>query len=513
MHNLTFPMLGTISSVEITQDSPAEDALNKLRDAIADKLVKALQATSFIEKGKFIHAIEHCLNDARTLCNFPQLLGRPLVAIVPADASANQIIAPLADFEPAWNTQITLPRLLTQAAGQPGIEVISATGKPVNLKDLPGHNSLTPYRLEGEELKVLLNLPEDGIDPRSLCRGLHCQVNLKPSNMAFLILPPQEFGKADSGKLLAHCDAVIVLGKMANQKSLKVLRNNFNMPVYFLTNSNVDDEIRYLQSRYAGREIVHKSPGDFWQLLQTLDTPTQRITLKDRLLAEILAIEEDLANQIQGRKALMNKLQRDNTLFAGDRIGLGEILEAMRKSIHQDIQNLNKQKADFSRAAEEVLDAAKAVEKLIQEGQAHKEHNSHAKLSSGVMRPGSLWRRIILRSLVAGYPMQAAEYQDKFEGMYPKDAFLTRMYLENQKGHKPGKQEIEQLRHLPDSPEALRAKIFFRNELGLSEDDCINIAAILPRPKSADECYFWALHNYAKYQDAKKNSRQERPHF
>lgn len=505
MHNLTFPLLGAISSIEITEDSEPEKKLNELRDIFNTKLMPELRKAPYVAKSRLAQSVGRSIEDARTLCNFPQLLGKPLVGIVIADSSSANILHNLSDDNGIWKSAISLPCLVTHAGDKAGVEAISSTGKPINFGSMPDHPAGSPCELTAEELKALEDLPKDGINPRSICPALHCRIPLKRADLAFLILPQEEFHQRESSRLLSQCNAMIVAGRMEDGKSLQILRDQFNMPVYFLTSSNVDNEIKYLRSRYAGRQVECQSPDSFNKILDSLSRPVERMTLKDRLLAEFLDVEEDIANRISRRKELMDSLKRDSTLFVNGDGELDDMLESTRKSLREDIQALDDRKNSFATVAGNVLEAAKIFEKNLHDSQPASRVDRRARLWTGVMRPGSIWRRIILRSLVSGNTSQAMEYQARFEEVDPEQAFLTGMYIERHQGNTPGWDRLEKLRFLPDSPEALRAKIFFRHELGLSDTDCANIAAILPRPKSPDEKYYWALHQYEIYQGDKNS--------
>lgn len=508
MNDLTFPLLGALSSTEITQDNAAEQKLNELRKVIASELAPALRATAYPAKGRLEHALERCLADAATLAALPTLLGKACIGIV-AENPSIMLDGLGVNSHNSWNRKTTLPRLVFDQKGQPSVEVLSHGGQTLSLATSMSDKSEHDRKaLTDKEFETLLDLENDHIDPREVIAALVCMAPLKYAYSSFLILPPGEFCRPGSGKLIGQCDAMIILGNLDNNESIRILRDNFTMPIYFVTDKPanlIQNTVEYLRSRYAGRIVEIVAQDDLNNLLVSLDNHVQRVTLHDRLLAETLNVEEYLSQQIAQRSALAESLKRDSVLFIND--SLQDILEDTRKNLLDEIKALQEQGKNFAVARQNMLAEAVNAEKVLAKKAPTTGGDGTLRLHAGVMRPGALWRRIILRAIVSGHMNIAEEYQEKFWHVYPKQAFLTDLYLRKHKNQSITSDNIHQLREMPDSPEVLRAKIYFRQELGLTDQDCANIAALLPRCKDAAEKYFLALHLYEIYRQDKKSGK------
>lgn len=515
MNTLTLPLLGALSSTEIVADNDLEQALGKVRRSIDDKVYSELRSSRFVAKSRLARALERCINDAVTLCVLPQLLGRACIGIVEGAMPLQGSISALGGECGSLASQpLLLPRLLLPAENASRrIQALSLGGKIINFSELDGHPADMAEVLTNEEYETLLGLTGDGINPRDVISALLHWTPLWRSNSTYLLLPHEELCSSGSSKLVAQCNAIIIMGNSIPYEYLEPLRNNFTMPIHIISEnmSDVQDMAEYLKSRYAGRHVDILPPHELENLLSALDIPVQRITLHDRLLAELLQVEEDLSTRIERARDLEKALKRDSILASQAEEALNERLETSQKALHTGIESLLREKKHFSGAISEVLQAAGEFETCLRSSMPHEASPTH--LHAGAMRPEALWRRIILRALVSGEMELAEKYQAKIEGVYPDQAFLTALYIRNKKGLPVSEDEITRLRFMPDSPETLRAKIYFRKELGLTEKDCSNIAAILPHRKDAVEKYYWARHLYDVYQENKKNGHTGRPPF
>lgn len=514
MNTLTLPLLGALSSTESGQDTTLEGAVGKVRKSIAN-MEKELRASRFVAKSRLERALERCINDTETLCVLPQLLGHACIGIVEGAMPLWILLPALGEECAALASQpLLLPRLLfpPEKAAR-AIRALSLDGKIINFSELDGHPADMAEALTPEEYETLMGLTEDGIHPRDVISALLHFTPLRRPDSTYLLLPPEEFLRAGSGKLVAQCNTIIILGNVTPHEALEPLRNNFTMPVYIISEnaSDVQSLAEYLKGRYAGRQVDILPPHELENLLDALNAPVERITLHDRLLAELLQVGEDLSTKIELARDMEKALKRDSVLASQTEEALGERLEASRKAIMEEIQSLNLEKKKFSEASSAVLQAAEEVEKLLQAETPPAA--SPARLHAGAMRPEALWRRIILRALVAGDMDLAKKYQARFEALYPDQAFLTSLYYRKKKGRPISADELNRLRFMPDSPETLRAKIYFRRELDLTEQDCVNIVKILPRQKDAAEKYYFAWHLYQVYQENKHSGTSESPTF
>lgn len=515
MNILTLPLLGALSSTDITEDNELQKELNKVRKSIHEEVDPKLRSCRFVAKSRLARALERCINDADTLCVLPQLLGRSCIGIVEGSLPLQGIISALGEGLAAHaEGPLLLPHLLLPQDEHRGrVRALSHAGKIINFSDLVGHPADAGNDLTDEEYRTLMGLTGDGINPRDVIAALVHFTPLRRKNSTYLLLPREEFCRAGASKLAAHCNAIIIMGNVTPYEILEPLRNNFTMPIYIISGnaSDVQGIAAYLKGRYAGRQVEILPPHELENLLSSLDTPVQRVTLHDRLLAELLQVEEDLSAQIERVQDLEKALKRDSVLAGQAQEALGERLEASQKAIRGAIKSLKREKDTFSQARSAVLQTAEEMEKCL-DSKTPKDL-SPTRLHAGAMRPEALWRRIILRALVAGDMPLAEKYQAKIEGIYPDQAFLTSLYIRKKKGLPISGDEIARLRFMPDSPETLRAKIYFRKELDLTEQDCIEIVKLLPRQKDAAEKYYFAWHLYQVYQGNKQSAATSSPTF
>ncbi len=517
MNHLTLSLLGAISSTEIVDDNELEQMLNKLRDNINNHLTPALYSTSYVAKSRWQLAVERVLKDTSTICGLPWLLGRACIGIVVANPNLESRLKCLGNFSiNVWKLPIVAPYLLLGDNGSPHIQALSRAGKIVNLAEIDGHPENAQKTLTGEELQTLLELAQDGINPRDVISALLYFTPLTRLKSSYLVFTPDEFGRQGSGKLLAQCDAMIVLGNNADSAWFKLLRDNFTMPVYLLADNAAwaDYARNYLQSRYAGRTVEIMSPDLFGSILDKLDGHVERITLKDRLLAEILNVEEDLNRKIGRMKQLSVLLKQDSVLISGgNSTQINDMLEKSQKALRTEMGQMEKHKKSLADAARLALEEADGLEEKLREIAPAKSHDEKLRLHAGVTRPEALWFRIILRALAAGRQELAETYQTKLGSAYPDQGFLSSLYFARNRQRQLTREQIERLRNMPDDPEVLRAKIYFRNALGLTSQECANISALLPYRKDAAEKYYWACYLNEKYQEGKKTGERGFPEF
>ncbi len=508
MNKLTLPLLGALSAIDVAQDNPLEQKLDQLRSAVDTTFFPVLNQSSYVDKGRLKLSIDRCLNDVATLCNVPQLLGRTCIGFVTGDSAGTDLFSRLGVLKDSlYLKDIGVPYLLFHTNEKSHIQILLQTGKIANMGGLENHPEDDQYSLTPVEYNTLLELEAYGINIRSVVPAFLYFTTLKRHNSSYLILPHNEFAQEGSGRLIAQCNAIIVYDTQLDSDALQILRDNFTMPVYFVTSNedSVRESINFLKSKYAGRVIETIDIAKLDNLLDSLSGYVERITLHDRLLAEMLNVDEFLSLDIVQHKELEKSLKKDSVLFVNKGSNLEGIIEKFQKDQKHSIRILNNKIDKFSEARQEILAIAKELEDMLH-SEVAPNTGIPTCIHAGVMRPEALWRRIILRSLVSGKLEVAEKYQALYAMVYPEQSFLTEIYILKNKKIKLSGEQISKLRYMPDSPEVLRAKIYFREELNLSEQDCANIAALLPRPKDKDEKYYWACHLYEIYQNDKKLS-------
>ncbi|UTF51819.1 hypothetical protein NLA06_08015 [Desulfomicrobium sp. ZS1] len=521
MNNRTFPLLAALSSTDIVEDNELEKNLNGLRKSIEDELLPRLYESRYIEKSRLELGLDSVLKDAATLCRRPELLGRTCVGIVCADDTALPVIDALGHdrdslaafdcdsrFHHAWTMRTSIPLWLVHDADNPRVTVADLMGRDVALNGIIGDRENKRIALLPEEYETLLALGEDGIDPRDVVSALSYFVPLKRPQSVYFILPPQEFERDGYEKYIAQCDVVFVCGTVHNEYCINALCDNFNMPVYFVAKdaAAVRDTVKIIKDKVPERIVDVVNIKDVDCLLDSYNGYVDRITIYDRLMYEMLAFIESVSIKIAQHRNLTDDIKRDYILSLKTQSNINDILEKIQNDFLQNNTMLEKNKDDFSAAYHRVLADAADLEALLRNiGPARPSNEANGRLHAGPMSHSSLWRRIILRALASDNPALAEKYQNKFAKLYPEQAFVTELYINKNKQIPISPSSIEQLRHMPDNPEVFRAKIFFREELGLSEQDCAEIAALLPKHKNADEKYFWAVHLNEVYQQHKKN--------
>lgn len=364
MNKLTLPLLGALSSTEIAEDNPLEQKLNRLRSLIDSAIIPALRASSYVGKSRLERSLERCINDTATLCGLPRLLGRACVGIVAGETPLKPIWTALEQTTGnPGDRRISLPYLIMHENEYPRIQAFSLSGKTISLGALENHPQGSPETLTQEEYETLLDLSGDGINSRDVVSALLYFTPLRRPASSYLLLPPDEFGRQGSGKLIAQCNAMIICGAIADPASLEALRNDFTMPVHIMADNEADVQplAAWLKSRYAGRQVEIHETGELDTLLDRLDGYVERITLHDRLLSEMLRVEEELSVNIARRATLDRALKRDSVFFTGGENNLDELLEKSQKDLRQSIKNLEKEKKNFSAACQDTLAEASAV--------------------------------------------------------------------------------------------------------------------------------------------------------
>ncbi len=262
-----------IPAVMQTRDSMFEEIKNKIDEnmsAAQDALEQAKKEKENLQT-EYEDNIARIKADVETLKN---MVIRACIGIVVANPNLESRLKCLGNFSiNVWKLPIVAPYLLLGDNGSPHIQALSRAGKIVNLAEIDGHPENAQKTLTGEELQTLLELAQDGINPRDVISALLYFTPLTRLKSSYLVFTPDEFGRQGSGKLLAQCDAMIVLGNNADSAWFKLLRDNFTMPVYLLADNAAwaDYARNYLQSRYAGRTVEIMSPDLLGSILVKLD--------------------------------------------------------------------------------------------------------------------------------------------------------------------------------------------------------------------------------------------------
>ena len=432
MNKLILPLLGALSSVELGQENPLEKKLDKLRSVVDNTLFPALTQSSYIEKGRFKLSIDRCLNDAATLCNMPQLLGRSCIGFVTEASTGTDLLSRLGVRIDNFRLEcIDVPYVLFNTNEESYIQILLQTGKIANMGKLENHPQDKQYSLTPIEYKTLLDLGMYGINTRSVVPAFLYFTTLKYHDSSYIILPNNEFVQEGSGKLIAQCDVIIVFETQLNSDALQILRNNFTMPVYFVTSNpdSVNDSINFLKSKYAGRVVKAIDITELDTLIENLSGYVERVTLYDRLLAEMLNVVEFMSLGIVQYNDLEQALKKDSVLLVDADSNLEEIMDKFQRDLKSKVNKLNKNRNKFAKAMQEVLAEARKIEDDLHSLAGQTFSNSPLRIHAGVMRPESLWRRIILRSIVSGNLSIAEHYQALYSKVYPEHAFLTEIYI------------------------------------------------------------------------------------
>lgn len=523
MNDRTFPLLAALSSTDILEDNELEKNLNELRKSIEGELLNRLYESSYIEKNRLELALDRVLKDAATLCSRPELLGRTCVGIVCADDTALPVIDALgykcdslgaydcdSRFHNAWTMRTTLPLQLFHSTDNPRVTVIDLMGRDVVLNGNSGDRENRRIALLPEEYTTLLTLAQDGIDPRDVVSALSYFVPLKRPHSVYFIVSPEEFERESYDKYMDQCDAVFVCGSLDNEHCISALRDNFNMPVHFVAKdaSAVQSTIRMMKDKSTDRIVNFIGVDDVDRLLDDYNGYVERITIHDRLMCEMLAFIEFVSIKVAQNRRMNDAIRRDCILSVKTQSNINDILEKIQNDFLNKKNKLQKSKEVFLTAYDRVLEKAANLEALLRNsGSVRPVNGGSGRLHAGTMRSSSLWRRIILRALMSENIVLAEKYQQRFAEFYPEQAFITKLYIDKNNHIPIPTSSIEQLRNMSDNPEVLRAKIYFREELGMSEHDCAEMAALLPRHKDADEKYFWAVHLNKVYQQHKKDGK------
>lgn len=521
MNSLTFPLLAALSSTDIVEDNELEKNLNGLRKIIEDELLPRLYESSYVEKSRLELALDRVLKDAATLCSRPELLGRTCVGIVCADDTALPVIDTLgyscellaafdcdSRFQNVWTMRTSIPIHLYHSVDNPHVTVADLMGRDVALNRISCDLKSRRTALLPEEYSTLIALDQNGIDPRDVVSTLSYFVPLKRPQSVYFIVSPKEFEREGYGKFMAQCDAVFVCGPLYNEHCISALRDNFNMPVHFVAKdtSAVQATIRMMKDKSIDRIVNVIGVDDVDRLLDDYNGYVERITIYDRLMCEMLAFVEFVSIKAALNRNLADAIKRDCILSVKTQSNINDILERIQNDFLKKNRILQKSKEDFLTAYDRVLEKAANLEALLRNSSSVRPVNGGSgRLHAGTMRPSSLWRRIILRALMSENIALAEKYQQRFAEFYPEQAFITKLYIDKNKHIPIATRSIEQLCNMSDNPEVLRAKIYFREELGMSEHDCAEMAALLPRHKDADEKYFWAVHLNKVYQQHKKD--------
>jgi len=541
VNELTFPLLAALATVEDASSQNKQNIvfqhLGKLCKAIDDSLPPIIDSSSYVEKSRMRSSIAQALDDATFLVNYPELLGKTCVGLILADSSAETIINDIAEADARlavfsehghspWSGHVQAPQLLTNDDKQPRAQIMSLRGGYANFAQIPGHPANLPLSITPDEYRTFLDLKSDGIKPADMLIALAWFTPLKRKQAAYLLLRPEDMANSALDPLLRQCDVILVCGNLDNEKCLEILANNFRMPVFFervqpkelidrlFIRENhkahpsdlLKNQMQILRKSFIGREvdeICFEQLNDFFNFYNCY---IERVTTKDRIRSELLAL---LEKDTQDRNIIIQMNKRLNKLLQTTWNLRPEFEKTLNKLISKNNsyeKDLNNQISSSSSAISSVLELATDFEKAMEDKFKSNSDSWHKPwLNCGDIQPSTVWRRIILRSMEAGDMDTARQYQVKLAAKFPKAAAITKLYMNRKNSVAISKSDIENLRLMPDSQEVFRARIYFRDELGLSKHDCAEIAGLMKRPQSADEKYFYALHLRERYERLKES--------
>lgn len=515
MYTAAFSLLAVLASTD-KQEATAEQqnverACSALQKYVHDELLTFLMQSSYPEKSRMETAITRAISETVTLYGNPELLGNACTGIICADDTALSIFEELTASPAAfWQSNqgqngagMPLPVRLCHHTGTPYMQLANLAGQTVTLS-ADGRTELSP-----EEFHCLIHM--DGINPRDIASSLAYFTELKRKHSLYFLVSPEEFEHEGYATFFSHCNAIIIAGEVKNSHCLQVLKDKFHAPIYYISKNGLHDKYvqyfkKYINSTSTGRSIEIVPVQQISHLLNCLDINVERITLRDRLMSEMLAYIE----YINGKFAQSYELQKNiksNTVYTQN-CEIENLLTSNLNIWKERTEKYKNAQLQFTTIYNEILKKAKNVEDALRGLQPRETGKEKTALHAGSLRPSSMLRRIILRLLASGEAAQARLYQQKFAELYPDQAFITGLYLQEfeNSGWRKNMDESsrEKLRNMPDSPEVLRAKIYFRDALQLTPHDCSEIAALLKRHKDADEKYFWAYHLNELYTEGKK---------
>lgn len=529
MNELTFPLLAALASVqensgESLEQKEALEALGRLRQTIEAALPKMLDESRYMEKSRLRASIGHALDDATLLAACPELVNRTCVVMIMAEAHISQVKklftdgdSDLREFSSAgnmpWDWPLQMPQLLIHAEENPHAQIMTASGGFANLyENVPDHDSARPLWLAPDEYGALAGLAADGIEPANMATALAWFAPLSHAHAAYLLIRPQDIRTPDIRRLMLQCESAVICGALHDEECLDAMATEFHMPVYFLGGDRIDVETqtRRIAGSFIGRKVEILSYRNLEQFFERHTGYIERVTVRDRIHSELLALLEDSAKRVQSCRQLKTRIHSFIDSTADIRHDLDGKLRQVDAKNTELIDNLSESLRRSREGMNRILEAAEAFEKTMLPFKSDV-HGWHAPwLNCGEMRPETVWRRIVLRCLSVGDTATAALYQAKYAQLFPEPAHITKMYIDYMDSGAVSGNALERLRHMPDSQEVFRAKIFFRNALGLTAHDCAEIASLMKRPQSADEKYAYAAHLREAYDNARnKNCAQQ----
>ncbi|MDO5537509.1 MAG: hypothetical protein Q4F72_08285, partial [Desulfovibrionaceae bacterium] len=515
MQTDSFSLLAALSSTDSVRETDAEKKCGEIGACLGDELLPLVYASDYQEKSRMETALTRALDEARALCLHTELLGRSCVGIVLADAKALPVLEGLVAADASLGAHGTARAFLREACsagrsvpvrlapedGRPAVTVAGLDGRETVLDAESGRTELLPG-----EYRLLTRLA--GINPRDVVSSLSCRTRLARQRSTYLIVSPEEFSRDGHMAALAHCDVILVLGRTDHEQCLQALAEGLHIPVHFAVKGRPDRAVQAAVERVR-RSGTDRVCGvldlkDVPRFLDGWDRRSDRLTNHDRLLSELLSYREHTALAMRDNEALIATIRRDSVLSEQSSQHIDDLLESKRRQLARLGRELETQLQAFSAMQDKALRLAKELEAQLA-ALSPADDGGAAVPHTGSTRPVSVWRRIVLRLLMSGDRGGAERYQKKFAAAFPDQAFITGLYIvENSRragrGSGPSRDDIEKLRRMPDSPEVLRAKIFFRDALDLTMHDCAEIAALLRHHKDADEKYYMAEHLNERYQ-------------
>ncbi|MBQ9419768.1 MAG: hypothetical protein IJU31_05255, partial [Synergistaceae bacterium] len=247
------------------------------------------------------------------------------------------------------------------------------------------------------------------------------------------------------------------------------------------------------------------SASEVEKILDQYNSKSNNVTLTDRLKAEMFTYEAELDRQVANYRKNSEALRRDALMQ--NIAGTSDLIADKVKELDDLIRNIERWRnwqAKFQTAERKTLfEMSDALEAAMMKTVPNEIASQNvSRFQTGLTSPKSLFLKIALKSIELGNTKTALSYQRKIENVYPDTAFLIGLYCRGSIGYS----DVEKLRYMPDSDDVLKAKIHFRRELNLSENDCANIAGILRELETPDELYFYAMHVYNLYRDRRSVS-------
>lgn len=473
--------------LNIGEEYGCDPLIAELDDQLFNHLKKTLQEGNYLEKAKLLQNLQYWKSRLDLYLEYPFLVGKTIVGIINGGKHQSykfykEILNLSKEEAEVYKENQGIPTILI-----PDDQIIKYTVKnkyhkqqEIDLKDIRLINTLSW---------------KDNIDVRQFLNHVTISTKSEYKNIIFIDFPTHYIHqKIENQIMMQLCDAIFVNATEGAeyQRELKQIIY-LNYPK--LININVgqyEEFLQYFTKIMPQRDRFHIniklfSIDEIKRQLLELNQPKSYVSFKDELLIQLLRLEKFYLEESEKTKKLILKFNKDIILWSKEDYAL-ESLKIMRNNLKADHFKAKELLKKHQSLRHQIMTIFSEIEQLY----FKQLENEILKYKSHYLQnyEKNLWLDLAMLLIELDELSLAKIYIDRLNKMKDERVFVIYLMISEKQGHAYEQTHLDKLKlSLNQDQFIIRAKIKYRKEIGISDQEAGQLALKIDYLESADEFY------------------------